>query len=158
MSKYLNSIIRILFGIIWLIDSYFKWQTPFLTGFSSYIASNNQLPILKLWYEFWSNIININPSLFAYSVATLETLTALGLIFGFAKKIGYVIASILALLIWGVAEGFGGPYSASSTDIGTGIIYFLVFVCLYYISTISTDYLSIDYILSKRITFWKKIS
>jgi nitrite reductase (NO-forming) len=34
-------------------------------------------------------------------------------------------------LVWTTAEGFGGPYKAGSTDIGTAIIYVLVFAGLY---------------------------
>ncbi len=35
-------------------------------------------------------------------------------------------------VIWSTAEGFGGPYTAGSTDIGAAIIYVLVFLALWF--------------------------
>ena len=37
---------------------------------------------------------------------------------------------MFSLLVWAIAEGFGGPYGSGSTDIGTSIIYALFFVGL----------------------------
>jgi hypothetical protein len=43
---------------------------------------------------------------------------AAALIFGFARKSTYIAAAVFSLLIWSTAEGFGGPYTAGSTDVG----------------------------------------
>ena len=37
----------------------------------------------------------------------------------------------MSILIWAVGEGFGGPYTSGATDIGTAIIYALVFAALW---------------------------
>ena len=37
---------------------------------------------------------------------------------------------VFGLLIWGVGEGFGGPYMSGATDIGSAIIYSVVFAAL----------------------------
>lgn len=42
-----------------------------------------------------------------------------------------MIGILLSVVIWTTAEGFGGPYSAGSTDIGAAIIYPLVFAGLF---------------------------
>jgi hypothetical protein len=34
---------------------------------------------------------------------------------------------VFSLLIWSVAEGFGGPHTSGATDIGTSVIYVVVF-------------------------------
>src|SRR6266568_2001919 len=41
------------------------------------------------------------------------------------------VATLLTLMIWSTAQGFGGPYGPGSTDIGVGIIYTLVFCGLF---------------------------
>jgi nitrite reductase (NO-forming) len=67
---------------------------------------------------------------FAYSTAVAETLIALALILGFARKVTYIGAALFSVLIWATAEGFGGPYSSSSTDIGAAVMYAVVFMGL----------------------------
>lgn len=92
---------------------------------------------------------------FAYLVAVLETLIALALIVGFARKVTYEGAIVLSLLIWGTAEGFGGPYTSGASDIGTAIIYALMFAAL-----LSMSYdqgpapHTVDVWLERRIGWW----
>jgi hypothetical protein len=31
------------------------------------------------------------------------------------------------MLVWSTAEGFGGPYTSGASDIGTAVVYALVF-------------------------------
>jgi hypothetical protein len=52
-----------------------------------------------------------------------ETAIALALIFGLFSNLTYVNGALLLVIIWTKAEGFGGPYTAGSTDIGAAIIY-----------------------------------
>jgi nitrite reductase (NO-forming) len=69
----------------------------------------------------------------AWLVAVIETLIALALIAGFARKTAYAVdpaAIVFSLLIWATAEGFGGPYTSGASDIGTAIIYPVVFAAL----------------------------
>jgi nitrite reductase (NO-forming) len=59
------------------------------------------------------------------------------------------------LLVWGVPEGFGGPYSSGATDIGTGIIYALLFAALLaYARPAGAERLSLDRLLVGRWTWW----
>ena len=60
----------------------------------------------------------------------MRDLLGLALIFGFIKKIAYSLGIVLSLLIWSIPEGFGGPYGPSSTDVGTAVIYAIVFIAL----------------------------
>jgi thiosulfate dehydrogenase (quinone) large subunit len=68
---------------------------------------------------------------FAHLVANGETSVAIGLLFGLLCNLTNIVGILLSLVIWITAEVFGGPYMASSTDIGAAIIYVIVFVGLF---------------------------
>jgi hypothetical protein len=42
----------------------------------------------------------------------------------------YAVGAVYALLVWAVGEGFDGPYQSGATDIGTGIVYTMLFLTL----------------------------
>jgi thiosulfate dehydrogenase (quinone) large subunit len=126
------ALLRIVFGGIWLVDAYFKWQPSFFGSFTSYLSGNleNQPTIVRDWIAFWIHLVGVNPSFFAFLVALAETAIALALIFGFFTRTAIWAGIAMSLVIWSTAEGFGGPYAAGSTDIGEAIIYVIVFVAL----------------------------
>ncbi len=126
-------IVRILFGLIWLIDAQFKWRPAFVDGLVSYLsgALPGQPEAVQTWIHFWMQIVKIDPTMFAYFVASAETALALALIFGVLSNLAYLGGTLLALMIWSTAEGFGGPYVVGTTDIGAAIIYVFVFALLY---------------------------
>ncbi|MGV8830585.1 MAG: hypothetical protein ACOH2N_01310 [Devosia sp.] len=149
---------RILFGLVWLIDAQFKWKPAFVDGFVSYLtgALPGQPGPVTGWIHFWIDIVKVNPVLFAYFVATAETALALALIFGILSNLAYLGGTLLGLVIWTTAEGFGGPYVAGSTDVGTAIIYVFVFVLLYFSHAGLT--LGLDRHLSRLIGRWSFIA
>lgn len=124
--------LRIVFGVFWLLDSILKWSPAFFHGYVGMLttAAQGQPAWLQPWFHGWINLVSPHPYIWALVTALVETLTALGLLFGFAQKTGYIIGGVFSLAIWSTAEGFGGPYTPGATDIGTSIIYFLVFVYL----------------------------
>jgi hypothetical protein len=61
-------------------------------------------------------------------VRTIGPVLAIGLIFGVGAGTGAAAGSSVPDA---TAEGFGGPYTAGSTDIGTAITYGVVFALLY---------------------------
>ena len=124
--------LRISFGIIWLIDAVLKWLPGFRTDYMGAIMgeAQGQPGWLKPWFDFWINLQHPRVTFFAYLVAVTETLIALALIAGFARKLTYSAAIVFSLLIWATAEGFGGPYTAGAADIGTAVIYAVVFAGL----------------------------
>ncbi len=126
------AVLRIIFGVVWGIDAWFKWQPDFVNQFMAYLmgAQEGQPAAVKNWIYFWHTIINVDPRGFAYAVAVGETLVALALILGVFTNLTAVVGILLASVIWSTAEGFGGPYTAGSTDIGAAVIYVLVFVGL----------------------------
>lgn len=117
---------RIGFGLIWLIDAWFKWQPAFINGFVSYLTgatSGSQPAWVNAWIHFWIDIVNVDPRVFAYLIAISETVIALALIFGVGIRLLAVLGSLLALIIWSAGEAFGGPYTTGATDVGTAVIY-----------------------------------
>jgi nitrite reductase (NO-forming) len=129
--------LRVGFGVIWLIDAILKWLPGFRANYMDTIMgqSDGQPGWLKPWFRFWIDLQRPDTAFFAYLVAVLETLIAVALIAGF--------------------EGFGGPYTAGAADVGTALIYALVFAALltfaYYQGPAP---FSVDIWLEKRISWW----
>lgn len=156
-----KSAVRIGFGVIWGIDAFFKWRPGFSNGFSGMVkaAGQGQPSWLHWFFSATSSVFTSNPHAWAYGIATLETLIAVALIAGFARKTTYIVTVATGLGIWAVAEGFGGPYTATSTDIGTAVIYALVALALLAISLqCGTSRYSVDYYLEQRIPWWHKVA
>lgn len=155
------AIFRIVFGVIWAIDATFKWFPAFRDGFQSQITSAAQgQPVwLSSWFHFWMSFLGHNPHLFAVFVAILESLIALALLLGFARRTTYLSAIIFSLMIWGIAEGFGGPYNSASTDIGTAIIYAVVFFSLYGLERMAVPpKWATDNYINKKIPWWAVVA
>jgi len=128
-----SALLRIAFGFVWAIDAWFKWQPAFQNGFVNQVSAMlpGQPHWVAVWIQWWVSIVSVDPHLFALIVALGETAIAIGLIFGLYTRTALVGAILLSLIIWSVAEGFGGPYTPGVTDIGTGIIYVFVLVALW---------------------------
>jgi uncharacterized membrane protein YphA (DoxX/SURF4 family) len=153
--------LRFTFGGIWLIDAVLKWLPGFRSGYMSSIsgAGMGQPGWLQWWFHLWTNMQHPAPTFFAYLVAVLETLVALAVILGFARKVSYITAAAFSVVIWAAAEGFGGPYGSGASDIGTAIIYALVFMCLLTLAAYTgTDRYSADYYLEQKISWWHKVA
>ena len=54
-----------------------------------------------------------------------QTLLAIALLLGFARKTTYALGALFSLLIWATAEGFGGPYTVGAANMGTALTYVL---------------------------------
>ena len=153
--------LRITFGVIWLIDATLKWLPGFRAGYMSTIMgeAQSQPGWLQPWFHFWIRLQHPDAVFLAYLVAVVETLIALALIAGFARKLTYMSAIVFSLLIWGTAEGFGGPYTSGASDIGTAIIYAVVFAGLLTLSYYGGPArYSADYYLEKKISWWWRIA
>jgi thiosulfate dehydrogenase [quinone] large subunit len=159
LSKRVASL-RILFGLIWAIDAVFKFEPAFYRGLLTFVQSRGTgMPgWLNWWFHGWDRIIGFNPMLFAIAIIVIETLIALSLLLGIARRLNYLLAAFFMFLIWGVGEAFGGPYVAGSTDINAGFIYVVVFLLLYVADGLTPPSWSLDPWLSKRFRWWSKIA
>jgi len=125
--------VRVGFGLIWALDATLKWLPGFRHTYPSMItdAAQGQPGWLSGWFSFWDQGIVHAPTLFAVLIALAETAIAASLILGIAQRVGYSGGIVFALLIWGIGEGFGGPYTSGATDIGAAIMYAVLFAGLW---------------------------
>ncbi len=152
---------RIAFGLVWLIDAAFKWQPGFPAGFRDMVngAAQGQPSWLHWFYTLTHDVFTPHPQLWAYAIALLETLIGLAIVLGFARKLTYILAAVTGLGIWAVAEGFGGPYGASSTDIGAAVMYAVVALGLLALNyEAGPARFSVDYLLEQRIGWWHRLA
>jgi uncharacterized membrane protein YphA (DoxX/SURF4 family) len=153
--------LRISFGIVWLIDAVLKWLPGFRTGYVAMTntAAQGQPGWLHPWFSFWMKLQDPRAAFFVYLAAVIETLIAVALITGFARKFTYISGAVFSLLVWAIAEGLGGPYGSGSTDIGTSIIYALFFVGLLVLAYYAgTDRYSADYYLEQKVSWWWRVA
>jgi len=155
-------LLRLAFGGVWLINAYLKWQPAFINEYASNVASGakGQPGFLRPWFHFWRHIVNLDPHLLAYATAATETLIAVGLIFGFARRTVYIVGMLWSISIWTIPEGFGGSFVAGATDIGTAIMYALVFGVLYTLETLPTvtGAWSVDHKIERIAPWWRVVA
>lgn len=148
---------RVLFGVIWVIDGSFKFAPGFESQFS--VSGAGQPAWLQGWFTFWANAVSHNTALWVYMTGSFEVLLGHALVFGFVRKIAYSGGILLSLLVWAVPEGFGGPYGPSSTDIGTGIVYAMVFLFLMIVNAgYGPSKYSLDAAIEKRSPAWATVA
>ncbi|MCL4333821.1 MAG: hypothetical protein M1290_05555 [Candidatus Thermoplasmatota archaeon] len=159
--KTFRALVRILFGLVWVVDAAFKWSPVFFREISSMVngAMLGQNEIAMPWFMYWGKIVSSYSFQFALFVAVVESLIAISVLFGVAKKLGYVGGALFSLLLWTIPDGFGGPYVPGSTDIGASIIYVFVFALLLLVdATLGSDRFSMDYYLERKISWWKNLA
>lgn len=147
-------VLRILFGLVWTIDAFFKWQPAFHTSLDTYLAegAEGQPAAVQAWIGFWIDVVGVNPHFYATVLALAESALALALLVGVLTNLAYLGGVLLSLGVWSTAEGFGGPYQPGSADIGAAIIYVLVFVALFLTS--AGFYFGLDRYLTPRLGRW----
>jgi nitrite reductase (NO-forming) len=159
----LKTVFRVVIGVIWAIDGFFKFTSGYTGSFLGDVQnSQSGAPgWLNGWYSFWVTQATHNGTAIVYTVGVFETLLGIALILGFMRKIAYIGGVVLSLLIWAIPEGFGGPYGAGTgaTDIGTGIIYAMVFFGLIVInSTYGPSRWSVDNLIERRFPRWASVA
>ncbi len=160
-ARPLKTAFRLLVGLAWLVDGVLKFTSGFVNNFlDSVSASQANAPSwLSGWFSFWATQATSNATLIVYTVGILEVVLGLALLLGLLRKVAYLGGVVLALLIWAVPEGFGGPYQSGSggTDIGTGIIYAIAFLGLIVINaTYGPSRFSLDYYIERRFPRWAR--
>lgn len=156
-----RTLLRVGFGLVWLVDASLKWMPGFRESYMDGVMQlgEGQPGWVEPWFRFWSAVQHPRISGFEYLVAIVETLIALAVIFGIARKTTYAAGALFSLMIWAVAEGFGGPYEAGASDIGSAVIYALVFVALLLLSYYGGPApIALDRVLARRIPWWHHVA
>lgn len=129
---------RILFGLLWLFDAYWKWQPYFLTHSVTYLqqAQAGQPAWIASYIGFFIALIQVTgPMLFGLFAAVVESVIGLALVFDRALRWVIPIGAAYSFGLWTTAEGWGGPFGPGYTGnkgdvLGTTIIYMLAFFFL----------------------------
>jgi thiosulfate dehydrogenase (quinone) large subunit len=161
LSGRAGSALRLGFGVIFAINAFLKWlpgyRHSYLTGLKG--IAQGQPGFLHGWFHFWITLQSGSPALWADLTGVAETGIALVLLLGVARRPGYLFGAVYMLMVWAVGEGFGGPYSSGATDVGTGIIYALLFLVLFVTApTADQEPLSVDRLLVASHPRWASIA
>ncbi|HEU0276739.1 MAG TPA: multicopper oxidase domain-containing protein [Rhodanobacteraceae bacterium] len=153
--------LRVAFGIIWVVNAAFTWTGQFADHYVGYLhnAAQGQPAWSAFWFDTWIAVITPHAGLFIWITRIIETLLAIALVLGIARKSVYFAGALFSLLVWSTAEGFGGPYAVGAANMGTGIVYVLVFIALLTINSRSgpSPY-SLDHYLEKAIPWWHRVA
>ncbi|WIG54790.1 MAG: Multicopper oxidase [Rhodanobacteraceae bacterium] len=153
--------LRVAFGLIWVANAAFTWTSGFAVHYVGYLhnAAQGQPAWSAWWFNFWIALVTPHADLFVWLTRIIETALALALVLGFARKTVYLLGALFSLLVWSTAEGFGGPYTVGATNMGSGIVYVLVFIALMVINSRSgpSPY-SLDFYIEKAWPNWRSVS
>ncbi|HEX6795018.1 MAG TPA: multicopper oxidase domain-containing protein [Casimicrobiaceae bacterium] len=156
-----SAALRIAFGIIWAIGAAFTWTSQFAANYVGYLhnAAHGQPSWSGWWFDLWIAAVTPHATLFVWLTRLAETLLAVALLLGFARKTTYVLGALFSLLIWATAEGFGGPYTVGATNMGTALSYVLIFLLLIGINYRGgTSPYSVDYLIERRWPGWRRVA
>ena len=131
------AVVRIVFGLIWAVDATFKWLPGFVSGqtLGEELGSGEkiQTPVIHQWIELWHAAATPNPAAFAVGTAIIETLIALGQIFGVLSNLVFIGSAVFSFGIWSAAEGFHLPWTRSGiTDLGPSVGYIVASLALFF--------------------------
>jgi uncharacterized membrane protein YphA (DoxX/SURF4 family) len=130
------AVVRILFGVLWAFDAAFKWLPGFIGGQTLPDELGNaakvDTPVVHQWLQLWSTVGLANPGAFATLIAVLETLAAVGLIFGVLSNAAFLGSAVLSFGIWSGAEGFHLPFHQGMTDLGPSSGYLFASLALFF--------------------------
>ena len=160
----LNSLLRVLLGIVWLVDGTLKFYSGYAGSFLSQLQGNQSAnpAWLSGWFQFWINVTTPAPTAVVYTVGFFELAVGAALVLGFMRKVAYSGGIVLGLMIWTIGEGFGGIFQTITpltTDIGTGIIYsFALFGLILINAAHGVSRYSLDYYIERRFPAWARIA
>jgi uncharacterized membrane protein YphA (DoxX/SURF4 family) len=130
------AVVRIAFGVVWAIDASFKWLPGFVHGETLGDelggAKKIQTPVVHQWIELWHAVALSSPGTFAAGTAVVETLIAVGILFGAFTNLALLGSAVFSFGIWSAAEGFHLPWSKPGiTDLGPSVGYVVAALALY---------------------------
>ncbi|MBQ4856047.1 multicopper oxidase domain-containing protein [Rhodanobacter sp. B2A1Ga4] len=153
--------LRVAFGMIWAVSAALTWTADFASHYVGYLhnAATGQPAWSAWWFDMWIALVTPHVGLFVWATRIAETLLALALLLGFARKLTYIVGILFSLLIWSTAEGFGGPYSVGANNIGAAISYVLIFAALIVINLrAGPSPYSLDYLIERRWPGWRRVA
>lgn len=131
-------VVRILFGLLWLFDAFWKWHPGFFEHSLSYLRSSEvgQPTWIVVYIGFFVQVLSaIGGVIFGIFAAIIETVLGLSLLIKRGFDWFLPIGLLYSFGVWTTAEGWGGPYVLGSTGnrgdvLGTANIYMVVYLYL----------------------------
>lgn len=124
--------VRILFGLIWLINTALQVNPAYAAHFAAMFATDSakgQPAWLAAYGQWMLTLVRaIGPHIVASATVALDGVLAFSLITGLALPVLAWVGVAYNFWLWTTVGGIGGPYVAGATDPGTAIIYVLCFV------------------------------
>ena len=152
---------RAAFGMIWAIDAYLTWRPEFAAHYAGYLqnASHGQPGWLRGWFSVWIGLVGAAPAAFVWATRIAETMLAIGLLAGVARRWTYLAGALFSMLVWATAEGFSGPYVQGAANIGPALVYVIVFLALWLCDRVAgrSPY-SIDFYLGSKWPRWQSVA
>jgi hypothetical protein len=124
--------VRIVFGVIWLVDGLLEWQPADFHNLLQLITAvgQGQPAPLAAVINVGQAVVAINPILANALLAALETAIGLSLITNTLSRWALRISLPLATVIWVFGQGLGMVFMPGATDIQSGPLYVLVTLML----------------------------
>ncbi|QOJ32678.1 MAG: multicopper oxidase domain-containing protein [Gammaproteobacteria bacterium] len=124
--------LRLALGLLWGWMAIRFWSPGFDSHLHHYhdVALSSQPGMLMPWFGMWVGIMSIAADFFAGFGRLAATLVALCLLLGFARRTVYILAIVLSIPLWPLADGFLLPHSFSAFGLSSVLIYFLLFMVL----------------------------
>lgn len=122
--------LRILFGVIWVINTILEANKYYVDHFLASIVARvkgQPYPVQAFLHEVIHIVTLLGPRHVAIGTVVLDGLLGASLLTGFALRPMARLGIIYSLFLWATVGGLGGPYTPGATDPGTAIVYALVF-------------------------------
>lgn len=137
------AVVRIVFGLVWAIDASFKWLPGFVHGQTLGdelgAGATVHTPVIHQWIQLWHGAATSAPGAFAVGTGVVETLIALGMIFGVFSNLVFLGSAVFSFGIWSAAEAFHLPWTKPGiTDLGPSVAYIFASLALYFACAGST--------------------
>lgn len=153
--------LRMLFGSIWMADGLLRFLPGTYSQLSYWLVvmvEDGQPPWLMGWLSAWASFIAGNPVFWWYGFGLMELAIGFCLFTGFLRRPVYLLGLALSIFLWTVPQGFGGPYGPGSTDMGTGILYAVVFLALLHLDSVSgPPRFTLDMVMGRRWPAWQRL-
>ena len=146
---------------MWLVDVTLKWLPGFRSNYLDIVREDAEghPNWFQPWFRFWIHLMAPRATLFACLVAATEPLIALALILRVRAQAQVRGRSHLQPARVGRGGRVGGPYASGASDIGTAVIYALVFASLLVLNARSGPArFSVDALIERRVSWWYRIA
>ncbi|MGA7800615.1 MAG: hypothetical protein WCC36_07365 [Gammaproteobacteria bacterium] len=134
--------LRVVFGIVWLINAWFQVQSIYLGHFLNWFAENHAGESSWLHaYIGWvfHGILATGTLPVEITIAVVDILLALSLLTGLWLRFFGIVGIVYSLFVWSTMGALGEPYSTGSTDPGAGIVYAIAFVFIMLAASVETQ-------------------